>query len=171
MDHKEAFLTELVQTCAKESDPVFVGGDFNITRSPQEKNNDRYEVRWPFLFNAIIDSLDLRELDLSNRKFTWANARETPTFERLDRILVITEWESKFPLATVQALTREVFDHTPLLLDTGNGTHGNKQPAFKLELGWLLREDFSELVARIWRKERRGTTPLQHWQCKIQRLR
>jgi hypothetical protein len=70
VEHKEAFLTKLVQTCAKESNPVLVGGDFNIIRSPQEKNNDRYEVRWPFLFNAIIDSLDLRELDLSNRKIT-----------------------------------------------------------------------------------------------------
>jgi hypothetical protein len=68
-------------------------------------------------------------------------------------------------------LAREVSDHTPLLLDTGNGTHGNKQPAFKFELGWLLREDFSELVVGIWRKEQRGTTPLQPWQCKIQRLR
>jgi hypothetical protein len=34
VEHKEAFLTELVQTCAKESGPVLVGGDFNIIRSP-----------------------------------------------------------------------------------------------------------------------------------------
>ena len=148
-EHKESFLTELAQTCTKESDPILVGGDFNIIRSPQEKNNDRYDDRWPFLFNAIIDSLDLRELDLSNRKYTWAKSRDTPIFERLDRILVSTEWESKFPLATVQALTREISDHTPLLLDTGNGTHGNKQPGFKFELSWLLRDDFNELVARI----------------------
>jgi endonuclease/exonuclease/phosphatase (EEP) superfamily protein YafD len=32
--HKEAFLTELAQTCAKESGPVLVGGDFNIIRNP-----------------------------------------------------------------------------------------------------------------------------------------
>jgi hypothetical protein len=62
-EYKEAFLSQLVQTCAKESDPILVGGDLNIIKGPQEKN-DRYEDRWPFLFNAIIDSLDLRELEL-----------------------------------------------------------------------------------------------------------
>jgi hypothetical protein len=39
-------------------------------------------------------------------------------------------------------LTRKISDHTPLLLDTGNGTHENKQSGFKLELSWLLRDDF-----------------------------
>jgi hypothetical protein len=113
------------------------------------------------LFNAIIGSLDLRELELSNRKYTWANSRETPTYERLDRALVSTEWESKYPLATVQALTRKISDHTPLLLDTGNGTHGNKLAGFKFELGWLLRKDFNELVTGVWKSEQGGNTPLQ----------
>jgi hypothetical protein len=34
----------------------------------------------------------LRELELSGRHFTWANNLDTPTFERLDRILVSTHW-------------------------------------------------------------------------------
>jgi hypothetical protein len=33
--------------------------------------------RWPFLFNACIESLDLKELELSGRRFTWANSLET----------------------------------------------------------------------------------------------
>jgi hypothetical protein len=104
-------------------------------------------------------------------KFTWANFRETPTYETLDWILMTTEWESKFPLTTIQALTQEISDHTPLLLNTGKGTHGNKQPGFKFELGWLLREDFIDMVAGVWRKEQGGINPLERWQCKIQRLR
>jgi hypothetical protein len=92
-------------------------------------------------------------LDLSNRKFTWANSRVEPAFETLDRILVSTEWEAKFPLATVRALNREISDHTPLLMSMGNGTHSNKQPLFKFELGWFLREGFSEKVKQIWQNE------------------
>ena len=42
---------------------------------------------------------------MMGRKFTWANYAEIPTYEKLDRILVRTEWEQIFPLATVQALT------------------------------------------------------------------
>jgi hypothetical protein len=57
-------------------------------RSKEDKNNDNFNPRWPFMFNAIIDSLDLRELSLSGRQFTWANRRQNQTFEMLDHILV-----------------------------------------------------------------------------------
>jgi hypothetical protein len=81
---KKAFLTDLIQTCFKDSLPILVNGDFNIIRSPQERNNDKYDDRWPFLFNAVIDGLDLRELQLSNRRFIWINSRKITTYEMLD---------------------------------------------------------------------------------------
>ena len=59
--------------CGSGSLPTLVGGDFNILRKREDKNNDNFNPRWPFLFNAIIESLDLREIELSGRQFTWAN--------------------------------------------------------------------------------------------------
>ena len=56
-EHKENFLYEVVHMCSKETLPIILGGDFNIIHGPDEKNNDR----WPFLFNTIIDALNLRE--------------------------------------------------------------------------------------------------------------
>jgi hypothetical protein len=135
------------------------------------KSNDRFEERWPFLFNAVIDSLDLREIDLSGRKFTWSNSRRVPTYEKLDRVLVSTEWEKNFPLATVEALNRDISDHTPLLLSTGDGVKLRKPPPFKFELGWLLKEGFFEKVSEVWTKESKGSSPMQRWQNKIRRLR
>jgi hypothetical protein len=35
-----------------------VGGDFNIIRRKEEKNNDNFCARWPIIFNAIIENLD-----------------------------------------------------------------------------------------------------------------
>ena len=61
---------------------ILIGGDFNIIRGPHEKNNANYSDRWPFLFNAIIDAFNLRELELSGRQFTWANNLQVPTFEK-----------------------------------------------------------------------------------------
>lgn len=84
-------------------------------RNCKDKNKDTFNNRWPFLFNAVIDSFDLREI----RQYTWANSLPQSTYEKLDRILMITEWEFKYPLVTVQALDRGVSNHTPLLLDTG----------------------------------------------------
>lgn len=38
---KEAFLVELVQTCAKKTYSIVIRDDFNIIRNPEEKNNDK----------------------------------------------------------------------------------------------------------------------------------
>jgi hypothetical protein len=170
-EFKESFLTELVQACRGECLPLCIGGDFNIIRSSSEKNNDRFDERWPFLFNAVIDSLDLREIEMSGRRFTWANSRRIPTYERLDRVLVSTEWEQQYPLVTVEALNREISDHTPLLLCLREGTKRKGPPPFKFELGWLLKEGFSDVVSEVWKKENKGNTSMQRWQNKIRRLR
>ncbi|KAJ1295357.1 hypothetical protein BS78_01G217600 [Paspalum vaginatum] len=167
---KEAFLSELAHLCSKETLPLIIGGDFNILRSPSEKNNNNYDGRWPFLFNAVIDACNLRELELSGRSFTWANNRTVKTFEKLDRILTSTEWELKYPGSTVQALNREISDHTPLFLNTGDGSTSGGTPLFKFELGWFLRDDFFDMVKDIWTSTNFGQTPLERWQNKIRRL-
>jgi exonuclease III len=138
-DQKPNFLTELVQMGSRECLSILIGGDFNILRSHVKNNNKNYNARWPFLFNVVIDDLNLRELKMSGRKYTWANARDNPTYEKLDRILMSMEWEQKFPLSTVVAITREISDHTPLLIDTGHNHSCSNHTMFKFELGWLLR--------------------------------
>ena len=131
---KGEFLAELIRICENETLPIMVGGDFNIVRRQNEKNNDNFNERWPFIFNAIIESLDLRELDLSGRQYTWANRRPTPTYEKLDRVLTSTSWEQKFPLVTVRALTRANSDHTPLLIDSGEQAHRGNKAFFSLRV-------------------------------------
>jgi hypothetical protein len=101
-EHRKHFLSELVRACTSYGDlPFLVGGDFNIIRNPSKKNNLRYNNKWPLLFNAIIETLNLRELELTGRKYTWANYAKVPTYEKLDRILVTTDCEQKFSLASV----------------------------------------------------------------------
>jgi hypothetical protein len=43
------------------------------------------------LFNAIIESLDLREIILLGRQYTWVSRREVPTYEKLDHVLANVE--------------------------------------------------------------------------------
>jgi hypothetical protein len=101
------------------------------------------------MFNAVIDSLNLREIELTRRKFTWANNMPNQTFEKLDRVLVCTDFESQFSHTSVHALNREISDHTPLLFSTNNAST-TYQPQFKFELGWLLRDGFCEMVSEVW---------------------
>jgi len=169
-EYKSHFLSEIVRVCSKEALPIVIGGDFNIIRRPDEKNNDNYNDRWLFMFNAVIDSLNLREIEMTGRKFTWANHLQNQTFEKLDRVLVCTDLEAKYPHTTVYALTREISDHTPLLLSTNNPSSAY-QPQFKFELGWLLRDGFCEMVTEVWNSTLVDGSPIERWQAKIRRLR
>ena len=41
----------------------------------------------------------------------------------------------------------------------------------RIELSWLLNENFFDMVSEIWNKEKRGNNNLQKWQNKIRRLK
>jgi hypothetical protein len=63
----------------------------------------------------------------------------------------------------VWALTRDVLDHTPLLLNSGDSSLMATQPMFRFELGWLFREGFMEIVKDIWTHTVGGSTPMERW--------
>ena len=89
-DHRRspAFLEELHLKISNSLLPVVVGGDFNLIRSPNEKNNDRINFPRMQLFNDWIAELGLRELDRTGVRFTWTNRQIDPTQSVLDRVLV-----------------------------------------------------------------------------------
>lgn len=128
------------------------------------------DARWAFMFNTIIESLDLREIELSGRKFTWANALPNPTIEKLDQILTSVEWEQKFPLVTVKTLQRAISDHAPLLVECGEPTLKGNKNVFYFELAWFEREGFLDMVAREWTSVKRGRLNMDTWQNKSRYL-
>jgi hypothetical protein len=71
----------------------------------------------------------------------------------------------------VRALSREISDHTPLLLNTGESTNAHNHHSFKFELGWSLREGFVDMIRDLWSNMATGITPMERWQGKIRRVR
>jgi hypothetical protein len=171
-EFKPAFLRELVNLVKDNPYPVIIGGDFNLLRYPHEKSKGRFDNHWPFLFNAVIDSLDLREVSMIGRQFTWANCLPEPTFEKLDRVLMDSEWELKYPMVSVHVLPRvqALSDHAPILLNTGSQRPRCKRP-FKFELGWLHRDGFSDMIKTIWERPVSGLSSIQRWNNKLRSLR
>jgi hypothetical protein len=169
--NKGAFLAELTNTCSKENLPFLIGGDFNIMRKPEDKSCGDFDTKWTSLFNVAIESLDLREIVMIGRQYTWVGAGNNATYEKLDRVLASTEWEINFPLAKVEPRDRNMLDHTPLVVSTGASTHQSGSRPFRFERGRLLKEGFYDMVANIWRPENSRSSPLQRWQSKICRLR
>jgi hypothetical protein len=124
-------------------------------------------AHWPFL--TLIGHLCLMQLLKSRFKRTctiWETIHlggPIPTYEKLDRVLASVEWEQKFPLVSVRALTRAGSDHTPLLLDSGVQAHLGNKPNFSFELSWLRQEGFKEMVIKEWRSISHGNSPMEKW--------
>jgi hypothetical protein len=51
---------------------------------------------------------------------------------KLDRIFASTSWISTFPLAKVSCLPKEISDHTPMLMDSGESCQMGKK-MFRVE--------------------------------------
>jgi hypothetical protein len=102
------------------------------------------------------------------RQLTWEYSLPDPTYEKLDRVLMDSDWEQKYSLVSVSTLPQieSLSDHAPLLLTTGIPSPPHKRP-FKFELGWLQREGFSDMVKNIWDQQFVAGTPIQRWNTKL----
>jgi hypothetical protein len=75
---------------------------------------------WLFLFNVVIASLDPREVSMIGSQCTWENNLLEPRYEKLDRVLMDSDWENKFPMVSMRALEHieALLDHATILLTT-----------------------------------------------------
>jgi hypothetical protein len=101
-------------------------------QTKEDKSSGDFDCKWPNLFNVVIESLDLKEIVMSRRQYTWVEPGDNPTFKKLDRILISTESENQFSLTIVEPRVRNIFDHTPLVLNTRASTHQIKTALLKL---------------------------------------
>jgi hypothetical protein len=95
--------------------------------------------------------LDLREVSMVGRQFTRENSLPEPTYETLDHVLTVSDWEDKFPMVSLHALEciEALFDHAPILMTTGS-PRPQCVRRFMFELGWLYREAFYNMVKLFW---------------------
>jgi exonuclease III len=167
---KDDFLTELGMVCNDQRLPLLIGGDFNIMRFSSEKNKGMRNNRWSDMFNSIINTYALREINMSGGQYTWSNSQTVPTLEKLDRFLMSSSWEDLFPLTTVHKLNRDISDHNPLILDTMEGKP-KKKYEFRFEKNWIKEEDFLVRVDRAWQQRVRATNSLDKLQKKLKNVK
>ena len=80
---KEAFLQELLNLKPPQDTPWLCIGDFNLIHSAADKNNLSLNRRLMGRFRSTLDTCELLELTLHNRKFTWSNGQLRPTLIQL----------------------------------------------------------------------------------------
>ena len=124
------------------------------------------------LFNSIINTLALREIHISGGKYTWTKYQTHPTLEKLDRILMSECWEDIFPLVSVRKLVREISDHNPLLLSSGEeGREAPKPREFRFNLSWINDDKFLPTVRRIWARNVASSDPIDVLNIKLKRFK
>ena len=99
---KLAFLNELRQISCITSDLWLIIGDFNMILQASDKSNDNINRRLMGAFHKTVDDLELKELQLKGRKFTWTN---NVTHTRIDRAFCTSDWEMMMPSCSLQAIS------------------------------------------------------------------
>jgi len=141
---KVEFLAELRQFRDTSPGPWLICGDFNMIYRAQDKNNDRLDHRNMARFRRFIDSVQVQEINMVCRSFSWSNRRDRPTLELLDRAFASVGWLTEFPSHTLRPLSSECSDHCPLLLTII--AFYDVQRRFRFETFWTKILGFSGVV-------------------------
>jgi len=130
-DAKLRFLNEMRALQQLTSDRWLLIGDFNLILQAEDKSNDNLNRRLMGAFRRAVDDMELKELCLKGRKYTWSNNRVQT---RIDRAFCTTEWELMLPNCQLQAVSSLVSDHAPLVL---SGDHARQTyRGFRFEFFW-----------------------------------
>ncbi|WVZ76358.1 hypothetical protein U9M48_024338 [Paspalum notatum var. saurae] len=119
-------------------------------------------------FRKFLDDVEVKELPLVGRKFTWSNERAAPTLVRLDRFFCCLDWEEIFSDSLLQSSASVVSDHCPLLLGLKVKLPGKRR--FHFESFWPKLPGFLEAVEQNWNAPVSATCPVEKFFIKLQRL-
>jgi len=82
----------------------------------EDKNNENINRAMMGRFRRFVNELELKEIPLLGRRYTWSNERVSPTLVKLDRVLCTNDWEDIYTESMLQTHATEMSDHCPLVL-------------------------------------------------------
>ncbi|KAH7845513.1 hypothetical protein Vadar_003022 [Vaccinium darrowii] len=156
---RKAQWEELLEYRRRSSGEWIIWGDFNDILWEDEKQGGRRREAWTLrTFRHFISELGVVDMGFSGYPFTWVNRRfgEGLIKERLDRVLVSSNWKIMYDQAIVRHLTTVGSDHAALLLDTAPAlAHGYRQ--FKFDSRWCTDPESYEVIKQGWQCSLRGS--------------
>jgi hypothetical protein len=165
---KILFLQELTSVRALCNGPWLVAGDFNLIYQAEDKNNTNLDRAMMGRFRRFLDDVEVKEIPLLGRKYTWSNERQSPTLVRLDRAFCCMDWEGIFPDSVLQSTAAGVSDHCPLILGLKVSTNGKRR--FHFESFWTKVPGFLDAVKLIWEAPVQANCAVERLSLKLQRL-
>ncbi|XP_015954715.1 uncharacterized protein LOC107479077 [Arachis duranensis] len=94
--------------------PVCLLGDFNEILHVEERKGASSLTGTAEDFKDWVQDMQLMDLSLNDRKFTWFRGRSC---SRIDRVLVTVEWMEEFLEIRLKGGPRGLLDHCPLIVE------------------------------------------------------
>jgi hypothetical protein len=147
---KKLFLRELKHVKRTIQTRWLLLGDFNLIYRAQDKNNGHLNQRLMLRFKRVLNYLEVKELELVGRHFTWSNSQSTPTMTHIDRVFCTPAWEDLYPNPILQPLLSSTSYHCPILVVPLITPY--IKPKFHFESYWAQMPSFRESVQEAWSK-------------------
>jgi hypothetical protein len=145
---KRCFLRELKQIKQVAQPKWLLIGDFNMIYQDQDKNNNRLDRSLMCRFTRALNFMEVKEIELIGRCFTWSNNQSVPTLTQIDRAFCTPLWENGHSQTILQALSSSASDHCPILL-MPLSTPPSK-PKIRFETYWVNMPGFYNCVQDAW---------------------
>jgi exonuclease III len=139
---KREFLSWFKNVHMPDSTNWLLVGDFNLYRSPADRNKPGGDHTEMYLFNEAVSALGLIELHIKGRRFTWTNKQFAPLLERLDWFFTSANWTITYPTTFACPLVMETSDHVP----SPSPPLFPREVFFLFENFWLDHYDFMTVV-------------------------
>uniref|UniRef100_A0A0A9DT92 Endonuclease/exonuclease/phosphatase domain-containing protein n=1 Tax=Arundo donax TaxID=35708 RepID=A0A0A9DT92_ARUDO len=148
--------------------PWLIAGDFNLIYRSEDKNNANLDRAMMGRFRHLLNDVELNEITLVGRKYTWSNERVVPTLVKLDRVFCSVDWDDLFPDSLLQSSASGVSDHCPLILGLHDIVKGKRR--FHFESFWTNIDGFHETLQQAWSDPVDSACPLKVFAIKLGRL-
>lgn len=119
-------------------------------------------------FRWVLDELELKELHLHGRHFTWTSETSNPTQTKIDHVFYTRESEMDHPDWYLQAIGTSGSDHCPMILTCTPFNH--RYRGFRFEAFWLRQPGFLEVVKESWERPAVSHNKARTLHIKLSRL-
>jgi hypothetical protein len=102
-------------------------------------------------FRRTLNFLEVKEVELVGRNYTWSNNQAHPTLTRIDRAFCTLPWEDMFLNPMLHALSPSAFDHCSILLC--HLCPPKVTPKFRFETFRASMYGFQDCISEAWSRE------------------